>query len=118
MDGSDDDSGESSGNWRVLEETEDPLAGSGPDEDPLALDCASESGESIIEVVVETCCLCREKFYSQEELTCHLALHHFQHGLLQELLGQGWEDGDLTCPKCADLVSEGSVLLHWPPQVI
>ena len=88
--------------------------------DPLALsDTCSEGAESIIELEEEEekCCLCGDKFYSRPELTNHLALHHFHHGLLQELLAQGWEDGDLRCPQCGDLGVGGAgpeaVLLHW-----
>ena len=76
----------------------------------------SESGESIIEVEEEKCCLCGAKFFSRLELTHHLALQHFQHGLLQELLARGWEDGDLRCPQCGDLGGGGGVLLHWATQ--
>ena len=66
----------------------------------------------------EKCCLCGDKFYSGSELTNHLALQHFHHGLLQELLAQGWEDGDLRCPQCGELGGGGaeSVLLHWATQ--
>ena len=65
----------------------------------------------------ESCPLCGLRFYSRPELTSHLALHHFQHGLLQELLAQGWEDGDLNCPQCGDLeAGAGGVLLHWATQ--
>ena len=68
----------------------------------------------------EKCCLCGDKFDSDSDLTNHLALQHFHHGLLQELLAQGWEDGDLRCPQCGDLGGGGAgaegVLLHWATQ--
>ena len=81
----------------------------------LTLDTDSETDDSVIELEVETCSLCRAEFFSGQELTHHLALDHFQHGLLQELLALGWEDGDRTCPQCGDDPRE-DVLLHWATQ--
>ena len=79
----------------------------------LCLETGSESGESVVELQVETCCFCHVEFFSSEDLTRHLALDHLQHGLLQELLALGWEDGDLTCPQCGGRGEGEGLLLHW-----
>ena len=52
-------------------------------------DVDSDSDDSIVELEIEKCIMCGESCDSKQLLVKHLALAHFQNGLLQELLSKG-----------------------------
>ena len=59
-----------------------------------------DSNDSIIEVDKEECELCGGRFKERHEVIIHIAQKYFEQELLNELLSEGWEEGEQTCPVC------------------
>ena len=46
------------------------------------------------------CELCVDRFEKRHEVIIHIAQKHFEQGLWNELLSEGWEEREQTCPVC------------------
>ena len=59
-----------------------------------------DSNDSIIEVDNEQSGLCGDRVEERHEVIIHIAQKHFEQGLWNELLSEGWEEREQTCPVC------------------